>query len=856
MTTNDSETIAAGQARGSRSWALIAAAVFLVTAFVVVAVSPVTLTATGGVSKEAVEDGVWELVPRAAPSTVIVKTRGEGIANLSAPELRPPELFSAKLVRPGTTFVDRSESGVFTSRAPGSMVIKGVFGNLGISLLDGSTVKSVVVSRSPAEGGQRVVLRPGEGTLLGSPDFSYQRTTPFLWRSIPGHLDDPENANLSGSVGGHRIDASGENELPFKDVAPRALLMFFEGLVVFLAAWALVSFGWGIGRSVHTGPGGSLSQIAVQAVGGLALLALVANSLSYLLPTRLTAWIVLGAGALLITFRLGSKNRIRAARQDFVRLTKLICLVSLPAILLFLPLFHWGVWYLGDYNTDLFQYAHLSSLLRDNSLLALRGTTEAANSGLIASGAGFEWRSVDTVLASVVSVVGLTESLAGFAILGVALFFMFALGVVAIAAGDRPSGSRFTLAAVLLLNPLFVLLFVVNYQSHYFFVAFVPGLVLSFREAMVNDQQRPGSWNVPGTILMAAIIAVSLAVYPHFAAVVLIGLLATALWFRTPLRSLIGLTTRTLLLALALLNIGILALSQITAAGKHEAGLDAIAKGVLLSPYTHWQLPSLAFGTTTYGWRWPFVDPEPFMGVGWSTLWNLGRTSWTPGILEAVCIGLLVVGFIMICDWRRNVRDTGFVASSAIVIMFGVIAVIASLADSTYTGLKTGWTAAALAVLIVASANYRKSKTWLAVLILIPLAVLWVRTDLLDRATWFIDRQGAAAQLSHPSAQPEIAEVEAILDSDPPSISLVRGPEPLDGSDRDNVIYNQIRALIRDSGVPCPECEGYPYVPAELKSALNCDTSEGVIVRIGISGRRLECGKMRVLNGYSIEAYR
>lgn len=197
-----------------------------------------------------------------------------------------------------------------------------------------------------------------------------------------------------------------------------------------------------------------------------------------------------------------------------------------------------------------------------------------------------------------------------------------------------------------------------------------------------------------------------------------------------------------------------------------------------------------------------------------------------------------------------------FVASLTIVLTFGLIATIATLRDSTYTALKVGWTAAALAILIVASANYRKSKTWIVVLILIPLAVLWVRTDLLDRATWFIDRRGAAAQLSHSSVQPEIAEVESILNSNPRSISLVRGPQPLDGSDRDRVIYNQLRALIRESGVPCPGCEGYPYTPAELKTVVNCQASKGLIVRIGVSGRARECGKERVLASYLIEAYR
>lgn len=852
----DRERTAPRQARNLCFWAWITPAVFLVLGSIVIALAPVTLTATGGVSEDAITAGKWEVVPRAVPSKVVIKTQGTGIAKLSVPELRWPEVFSAKLIGPGTTFVEHSRHGVFTSPAPGTMVIKGVFGNLGVTLLSESTVRSVTVSRLPAHGGQRAVLRSGDGTLLISPDFSYQRTTPFLWRSIPGHLSEPENANLQGSIGGYRINASGKNELSFKEVAPKALLMFLKGLAVFLAASVLVSFGWGIGRSLHPEPSSSMSQIAIQAVGGLALLALAANSLAYLLPTRLTAWILLAAGVLLIAFRHGSRERFSAARADFMRLTKLICIVWLPAILLFLPMFHWGSWYLGEYNTDLFEYSQLSSLLRDHSLLALRGATEAANSGVLTSGAGFEWRSIDTVLASVVSVVGLTKSLTGFAILSVALFLIFALGVAAVATGGQPSRSRYTLAALLLLNPLFVLLFVVNYQSHYFFLAFVPGLVLAFQEILTDDPAQPGNRDISGMILIAAIIATSLAVYPHFAALALIGLLLAALFVRISVRFLTGLVSRIFLATLVLLNIGMLAFRQVINAGTYEASLNAIAKGVLLAPYSSWQVPSLAFGTTTYGWRWPFIDAEVFMGVAGGTLWNMGRISWVPGALEAGSIALLVGGFLLMCDWRRSLRNMTFVASLTIVLTFGLIATIATLRDSTYTALKVGWTAAALAILIVASANYRKSKTWIVVLILIPLAVLWVRTDLLDRATWFIDRRGAAAQLSHSSVQPEIAEVESILNSNPRSISLVRGPQPLDGSDRDRVIYNQLRALIRESGVPCPGCEGYPYTPAELKTVVNCQASKGLIVRIGVSGRARECGKERVLASYLIEAYR
>lgn len=623
---------------------------------------------------------------------------------------------------------------------------------------------------------------------------------------------------------------------------------------MFAGALILLILGWGLGRSLEPDSRSSLPRIAVHAAGGLTLFALVANSISYLTGTQWKSWVLVSVGLVVIAARHASRERLSSAIGDLGRLVKMLAWVLPPAIVLSFPMFHWGFWYAGEYNTDLFQYTLLASLAKEHSLLALRGSVEAGNAGLIAAGAGFEWRSIDAVLASVTSVVFMSTSLAAFATLGCIMFFLFALGIVAMVADRRSSIFEYALAALLLLNPLFVLLFVESYQSHYFFVALVPGLILAFKEAVTVSGEERGARLWVRIVFLAAIAAA--ASYPHFAALLGFALFLAALVAKVQIKLLLGVVARTVAVIVLVLNIGLLAMRQISEATRWEAGLNDIARYVLLDPYANWQLPSLAFGTTPYRWRWPNIDPEQYMGFLGGHLWELGQASWTPGALEAGAIALFIGGTLFLLNWSKSLRDVAFVSAIAVVAAFGVLMLYMGYQDSLYGALKVGWTAAALFVVVIASAIYRKGTVFVVVLLLIPLSVLWLRTDLLDRSTWLINREGSAALLSHSSAQPDITRVESVLREGPESVALLRGPQPLSGSDRDNVAYNQIRALVRDHGVPCRGCREYPLIASELTTTVECALDTDVIIRIGVSDRSRLCGKPRIVSGAFVEVYR
>ena len=828
---------------------------FAVVSFVLIALTPVTLTVKGGVSAEEVANGSWETVPRAVPTRIVIRSDGPGTAAIGIPALRWPEVFSREIVGASRGFEADAASGGFVAKGPGRIVFRGVFGDFSIALLANSTVDSVTVVRSGSGSSRRVLLVPGEIGSLPSPSTTLQRTTSFLWRSVPARLENPEKADLEGSVGNYRIDARGENALSFSDLAPKALLLFLQGLIVFGAASLLVIFGWAVVRSLDPTRNSSRRWIALQAISGVSLLALAGNTLAYFLPTGLAAWIVFACGLLLIAARLarsGSRARLSADAQ---LLLKSLGIAWLPAAFLFFPVFHWGSWYAGSYNTDLFEYAHLSSLLHETPMFGLRGSTEALNSGLLTSGAGFEWRSIDSVLGSTVSVLTFSSAITGIVIVAIAMFLLFAIGIFALVKEGSSRPPLILVAVLLLLSPALVLLFVENYQSQYFFVTLIPGLALSFRELAANVGSDPSPPARYRYLLAGAIAAAALAAFPYFTVFALVALAAAAIVLRLKLKAAMRVLLKTAVATLALLNLGAITFLYLGETTQWQDNLDAIATNVLLQPYSDSQLASVAAGTTPYSWRWPFVEPEPHMGWLGGQIWSLGGSAWTPGVLEFLAVALFAGVLISALDWKRSLRRSAFVASAMIVLAFVALSLLFIVTDSSYSTLKVGWTAVALFPMVVVSGILRERWTWMVAVALIPLAVLWVRTDLLDRANWMINREGAAASLSHSSIQPELVQVRRLLESSPESVGIIRGPQPILGSDRDNVAHNHTKVLIRELGIDCEGCADSPLVAAGLPRAIKCSSAPQMIVRIGRSGRRMECGRELVYTGPTVEVY-
>lgn len=844
------------QPRRSRAWVWLALGLFSLIGFLSIGLTPVTLTVTGGVPTGSVENGTWEEVPKPVPSKIVVRSRGKGTAALGVPVLRWPEIFGEDLISSSRGFRADPASGGFTTHKSGRIVFRGVIGSFSIALLPSSTVGSVTMVRSGPGTTRKVTAVPGENVTLASPTASFQRTTSFLWRSVPARLARPAQANLEASVGGFQIKASGKNALSFSSVAPRAILLFLRAVLIFVAASLLVIFGWLVARSLDPIENESRRWIALQAAAGLALLAVVANSLAYFMPTTLVAWIVLSVGLVLVAVGRLRRRGTRNYKPALTQLLKLIALALIPAALLFLPVLHWGLWYAGQYNTDLFQYAHLSSLLREHSLLAMRGIPEAINSGLIASGAGFEWKSIDSVLASMVSVVTFSSSIAGLVLISISLFLLFSIGLFALLPEIQSRSASLMTVLLLLASPALVLLFVENYQSQYYLVAFVPGLVLAFTEGFRKAPSEPVASAWYRYLLVGALAASSLLVYPYFAVFILAGLALTALILNRPFVSALKALAAASAVALALLNIGALTFLYLPASMKWQEGLDAIASNVLIQPYSIPQLGFLAAGITPYSWRWPYIDPSPAMGWFGGHVWSMGPSAWDPGPLGIAAVAILIGGFMFALDWKLNLRNAPFVASCVALAIFVGLSIFFIIDGSSYSALKVGWTAVAIGPLAIVSAIYRPRFTWLLLLALVPIGALWIRTDLLDRANWMIGRQSLAASLSHSSSQPELARIRQELRDSPGSVAIIRGAQPIAGSDRDNVVYNHTRVFVREFRRDCESCASNNTLAASLPRTIECGSAARLVIRIGLSGKDVVCGRKLVFSGPTVELYR
>ena len=239
---------------------------------------------------------------------------------------------------------------------------------------------------------------------------------------------------------------------------------------------------------------------------------------------------------------------------------------------------------------------------------------------------------------------------------------------------------------------------------------------------------------------------------------------------------------KTAVATLALLNLGAITFFYLGETTQWQDNLDAIATNVLLQPYSASQLASVAAGTTPYSWRWPFVDAEAHMGWLGGQIWSLGDAAWTPGVIELIVLAIFAAVLVWALDWKRSLKRSDFVASGLIVLAFLALSAFFIVTDSSYSTLKVGWTAVALFPMVVVSGVFSDRWTWMVAVALVPLALLWVRTDLLDRANWMINREGAAASLSHSSIQPELVEVTAPARVIPESSGSSAGLSPF--SDR------------------------------------------------------------------------
>ncbi len=820
-------------------WGAIAALIAVVVLMVTAAFVPVTLTASGGVSNSA----LWQTSGE-TQDTVIEVTPDAGDPAHLAVTLDWPQRFDAALITSGQA---PAEDASVTVKPGDTLVIEGSLGDVTVTASwDSGTASATRDDQDP------VTLSAGSAVLLPSGDQRYTRTTSMLWRTIPAGLDDPADAGLTATVADHTIDLAGINEVPLSKAVRPALQVALTGWLTLLAAAGLLVLAWLVGRSLDPSPEAGGAREAVRAAGGAALFFVLLNTTAYWIPVKWATAVLLVLAALVIVVRwikarprLGDSARAGGA---------LLLLASMPGVVLFFPVLFWGASYAGEYKTDLFEYSALASIVRDHSLITMRSLPEAQASGVLTSGAGFSWRSIDSVSAAAVSVSGLS-TVAAFGLLAILMYLFYATSLLGLRAHAGGGKVATTIVALTLLAPPFTALLTEDYFSQYYFIALVPALILAITLVLHAGPSQHWAGGFLG-LAAAAVLAAMGAVYPYFLAVLVIGVVIAALLGRERIRTTLRVGPAIAVYTLVLLNLAALTVFNYKQTEVFQSGLDGIARNVLLAGFSPLQLVMLGAGFQPYQWRASDQPATAAMGFPGRAIWEAAADAATPGTLTVVLLALLIAVTLGAIRWRPSLRSFSFGAAMATVIIWLAFSTYLLAGDSIYAAFKGFWTTACLVPLIFAAAKWRARFQVVLLAVVAIASLLWIRVDLADRATWLITRDSREAATSHASLQPELGRARELI-AGATTMGVVIGNQPLAGTDRDRVALAHLATIARDEDVDCLNCADASLT--ELACASESGAAQGapeVIVVVGGSGEPEVCGLSLVYDGRTIEVFK
>jgi len=445
-------------------------------------------------------------------------------------------------------------------------------------------------------------------------------------------------------------------------------------------------------------------------------------------------------------------------------------------------------------------------------------------------------------MASFTSTATGTSTVGGFALLGLVLFLSFGIGVSALLPDGSPTSRVFV--ALALANPLLLGLFVENYLSQYFFVALAPLLFVLLAE-LVDETTEPAQgllW------ALAAVAAAMIAVYPYFFAVLAAACVAALLTMpmaRTRVRQAgLGVAVRTAVLV----NLAFVTIVRYGETRKYEAGLDAIARNVLLGGWSRLDVAGMFAGFTSYQWRTPDAS-RAGLGASLRMVDAIADATARPNLGLVIAGSVLLLVAVALTDVRSTLARPAARIVAAVVAAWVVFSVFYGLQHRPYVFLKSGWVAAALLPCVLAVRVPLTRARPVALIAMAGVAMLWVGTTVADRMPWVLPRAGNVNRVAHVSAVPDLDLVRGALE-DGSVMAIVRGDEPLQGSDRDRVLASHTAVIARDEGARCTNCHG-----DQLPDALDCATELTTVVVVGRTGQEQRCGLPLQVRGTFVEIY-
>ena len=585
---------------------------------------------------------------------------------------------------------------------------------------------------------------------------------------------------------------------------------------------------------------------AIALAFGFCLVACVVNSLAYWLPLRWVVPLVLLTIGSVGVLAVGETARpLRAAfAGELISLVRRMGLVLIPTLLLFWPIFTWGSWFAGGYKTDLYEYASLSSLLPDHSMLSLRSLDQAQASGNITSGAGIIWRSIDSVTASFVSFTFGLSTLGGFVVVGLLLFMVFGVTVLAYACTQGWAGRVLAVAA--LCCPLLTSLLLENYFSQYYFVALIPSFVLLLSWLWTSQRVTAAhSW------AFGSVVAVMIAVYPYFFAIVAVACIVVLAFTRGVLGTLRRLVVPVVVKTALLTNLAFLPVLNYGQTEQFGSGLDRITRDWLLGSWGGVELTQMLLGVRSYHWREPLATVR---GVSSSVRALIDYASYAvlPSIGAALAVAIVVIT-AMIFGLRSSAHRLEVRLMVAVIAAFVAFGVAYALRDHPYVMLKALWVAAALVPLLIVTVSVPRRLIGIPILVTAGLAVVWMATVVADRTAWVLPLNGSLDRALHVSTVPDLhALADELADTQSDPAVMVRGQQPLAGSDRDRVLSAFTVILFRDADVECLTCLG-----TEVPEWADCQVEPAAsAATIGADARTELCGLPERVEGSFQDLYR
>jgi hypothetical protein len=575
---------------------------------------------------------------------------------------------------------------------------------------------------------------------------------------------------------------------------------------------------------------------------GLLLVLILTNHLSYVIPSKVGVFVIAGALSSLSLIRYfinrcGPKEKsissqvVRDISEAWVSVRNFGLLPYLVTIVAFFPALFWGLSFAGGYKTDFADNASVVSLSRNSSLIEINLDSSNQAFGSFSSGAGFSWRSSDSVFAGYAAEVFQLPSSGAITLASMVLFTVTVHAILLFAKGRKNSSISLKLAVIGGTATL-AGLFYENYLSQFFFMClviiqfFVMGLLSKNRD---SDLLR---WLALSTNVAA------FSVYPTFWVFLSLSLLVAHFRLFTSNFSPVFFLKKIIAPWLLMAGMSVIPAIYVSQAGNFTARLNEITTNVLLTPFSNLDFLGLFVGVVPFNSR--LDSNSVFVSSVFSDFFPNWEIFWMSNSQTVTTVALVLLVFVLlavIVEKPSALSQTVFLGFLLSLFIFTLLAFWQALNLEFYAAFKLFWSASVLflVVFITLAASTRSLFGRLSSSVL---SILLIVSGLTNSSAWLSDRTADYASVSHVTSELSINNLSKQLVYIPVAskISVFEGEQSLRGSDKDRILSMHSGIIIRDLGLECENCVGWGQIPE-----LTCQVTQDWFILIGPSRNEEIC---------------